>query len=327
VIPPVSSRSGHDAAVRRLTDLSRQLAEVQQQISTGRKVVKPGDDPLAFARAATLKRADTSADVQRRAMAAATSRLAASETALAAIADIVARAKELALAGRSATFNAGDRNVLAGEVQELLAAARGLAEARGSDGEALFAGAGPIAASGPSYADDGDGMAAWAGLGAVPRVAVLGRTLAAGVTGPEAFGVTAPLLPPDPLAPPPDPEVPPDPRVRNLFDALSHLATSLTESRPTFFDAAMDEALAAVDDHIDRLAATQATLGTRSARLEAEAERLDKAQLQFKTDISQLEDTDMTAAIARLDRLGVVLEAAQASFARVSRLSLWDDIR
>ena len=322
VIPPVSSRSGHDAAVRRLTDLSRQLAEVQQQISTGRKVVRPGDDPVAFARAAALKRADASADVQRRAMDAAGSRLAASETALAGIADIMARAKELALAGRNASVSAADRRILAGEVGELLSAARGLAEARGPDGEALFAGAGTP----PSYGEDADGLAAWAGLGGAPRVAVLGRTLAAGVTGPEAFGVTAPLPPPDPLVPP-DPELPPPPRARNLFDALAHLADSLTQARPSFFEAGMDEALGAIDGHIDGLAAAQATLGTRAARLEAEAERLDKAQLQYKTEVSTLEDTDMAAAIARLDRLGVVLDAAQASFARVSRLSLWDEIR
>lgn len=323
MIPPVSSRSGHDAAVRRLTDLSRQLAEVQQQISTGRRVVKPGDDPVAFARAATLKRADAAGDVQRRAMDAAQSRLSSSEVALAGIADIMARAKELSLAGRSAGLNAGDRAVLAGEVVELLAAARGLAEARGPDGEALFAGAGTP----PSYSDDADGLAAWAGLGAAPRVAVIGRTLAAGVTGPEAFGVTEALPPLDPMAPPPDPEVPPPPRARNLFDALAHLADSLTQAKPAFFEAGMDEAIAAMDTHINGLAAAQALLGTRSARLEAEAERLDKTQLQLKTEVSKLEDTDMAAAIARLDRLGVVLDAAQASFARVSRLSLWDEIR
>jgi len=322
VIPPISTRSGHDAAVRRLTDLSRQLAEVQQQISTGRKVVRPGDDPVAFARAATLKRADASADVQRRAMDAAGSRLSASETALASIADIMARAKELALAGRNASLNAADRTILANEVGELLSAARGLAEARGPDGEALFAGAGLS----PSYGEDSEGLAAWAGLGTSPRVAVQGRTLAAGIAGPEAFGVTAPLPPPDPMAAP-DPLRPPPPRARNLFDALAHLAASLTEARPALFEAGMDEALAAIDGHIDRLAAAQATLGTRAARLEAEAERLDKAQLQLKSEVSKLEDTDMAAAIARLDRLGVVLDAAQASFARVSRLSLWDELR
>lgn len=296
---------------------------MQQQISTGRKVVKPGDDPVAFARASILKRADASADVQRRAMDAAGSRLTASETALAGIADLLARAKELALDGRNATRSAADRAVMASEVKELLATARGLAEARGADGEALFAGTGAA----PSYADDADGLAVWAGLGGVPRVAVLGSTLAAGVSGPEAFGVTAALPPVNPLAPPPDPNVPPPPRTRNLFDALTHLAASLTETRPLFFAAGMDEALNAIDSHIERLAAAQATLGTRGARLEAEAERLDKAQLQFKTEISKLQDTDMTSAIARLDRLSVVLEAAQASFARVSRLSLWDDIR
>ncbi|OYQ25088.1 hypothetical protein CHU93_14765 [Sandarakinorhabdus cyanobacteriorum] len=323
MIPPLSSRSGHDAAVRRLTRLSTEAAEVQQQISTGKRVTKPGDDAIPFARAATLKRADTAGEAQRKAMDAAAARLTASETALAGIADMVARAKELALAGRNATLNAGDRQVLALEVSELLAAARGLAEAQGPDGEALFAGAGLA----PAYADDADGLAAWAGLGAPPQVAVAGRTLPAGISGPEAFGVTDPLPPPDPMAPPADPTVPPPPRTRNLFDSLAHLAASLVEPRPDFFEAGMDEAIAAVDGHIERLAAGQALLGTRGARLEAEAQRLDASQLQWRRDISRLEETDMVEAIARLDRLTTILEAAQASFARMSSLSLWDQLR
>jgi flagellar hook-associated protein 3 FlgL len=320
MIPPLSARVGHDAAVRRLKGLSEQLAVVQEQISTGKRLQKPGDDAIAFARIATLRRANQGAEVQRKAMDAASARLSASEVALAGIADLAARAKELALAGRNGALNAGDRTVLALEVRELLAAARGLAEARGADGEALFAGVGVT----PSYADDAEGQAVWAGLGLPPEVATIGRRIAAGITGPEAFGVTAPL---DPLAPPPDPVVPPPPRQRNFFDSLAHLAESLEETRPLFFDAAMDEAIAAIDDHVGGLAGAQALIGARAARLEAETERLDRSQLEIKSSLSKLEDTDMTEAIARLDRLSVVLEAAQASFARVSRLSLWDDIR
>ncbi|WP_017669250.1 flagellin [Sandarakinorhabdus sp. AAP62] len=323
MIPPLSARAGHDAAVRRLKGLSEQLAQVQEQISTGKKLQKPGDDAIAFARTATLRRADGQAEVQRKAMDAASARLSASEVALASIADLAARAKELALAGRNGALNAGDRRVLALEVRELAAAARGLAEARGADGEALFAGVGTP----PAYADDPEGLATWAGLGAAPEVATIGRRIAAGITGPEAFGVTEPLPPVDPLAPPPDPNVPPPPRQRNFFDSLAHLADSLEEPRPLFFDAAIDEALAAIDDHVGGLAAAQALLGARAARLEAESDRLDRSQLELKSSLSKLEDTDMTEAIARLDRLSVVLEAAQASFARVSRLSLWDDIR
>lgn len=320
MIPPLSARVGHDAAVRRLKGLSEQLAMVQEQISTGKKLQKPGDDAIAFARIATLRRANQGAEVQRKAMDAASARLSASEVALAGIADLAARAKELALAGRNGALNDGDRRVLALEVRELAAAARGLAEARGADGEALFAGAGTP----PAYAVDTEGLVAWAGLGAPPEVATIGRRVAAGITGPEAFGVTAPL---DPQAPPPDPEVPPPRRQRNFFDSLVHLADSLEETRPLFFDAGMDEALTAIDGHIGTLAGAQAQLGARAARLEAETERLDRSQLELKSSLSKLEDTDMTEAIARLDRLSVVLEAAQASFARVSRLSLWDDIR
>ena len=323
MIPPLSARVGHDAAVRRLKGIAEQLAQVQEQISTGKRLQRPGDDAIAFARTATLRRANAGAEVQRSAMDAAAARLSASEVALAGIADLAARAKELALAGRNGALNDGDRRVLALEVRELLASARGLAEARGPDGEALFAGVGTP----PAYTDDAEGLAAWAGLGTPPEVATIGRRIAAGITGPEAFGITAPLPPPDPNAPPPDPELPPPPRMRNFFDSLAHLADSLEEIRPLFFDPAMAEAIAAMDAHIGGLAGAQALLGARAARLDAEADRLDRRQLELKSSLSKLEDTDMTEAIARLDRLSVVLEAAQASFARVSRLSLWDDMR
>ena len=270
MIPTLSTRAGHEAATRRLSRLSEQLAEVQQQIATGKKVLKPGDAPVAFARAASLSRADAMADAQRRAMDAAAARLSASEVALAGIADITLRARELALAAANDTLTASDRSAMAAEVRELAAAARALAETRGPDGEALFAGAG---------------------------------------------------------TPPPDPAVPPPPRERNLFDSLMHLANTLAEPRPTFFRAGIDEAIAAITGHGDRLAQGQALLGSRAARIEAEAERLDDVQLALKSDISKLVDTDLAEAVARLDRLGVVLEAAQASFARVARLSLWDQIR
>jgi flagellar hook-associated protein 3 FlgL len=323
MIPPLSSRPGHDAGVRRLTSLSQQLARAQEEIATGKRVLKPGDAPVAFARAATLKRADAVAQAQRGAMDAARARLSASEVALAGIAEMVMRARELALAAANETLGRTDRAAMAAEVRELLAGARGLAETRGADGEALFAGAGTP----PAYADDPEGLAAWAGLGRPPQVAVGARLLPAGVTGPDAFGVTEALPPPDPLAPPPDPDAPPPPRERNLFDSLDHLAAMLEESRPAFFRAGIDEAIAAVTGHGDRLAGAQALLGARAARLEAEDARLDTAQLALRTDISALEDTDLAEAVARLDRLGVVLEAAQASFARISRLSLWDQIR
>ncbi|MEI6485907.1 MAG: flagellin [Sphingomonadales bacterium] len=323
MIPPLSTRAGHDAAVRRLQSLTSQTAEVQEAISTGKTLARPGDDPVAFARAATLHRALGGGEVQRRTIDAAATRLSASESAIKAIADIAVRAKELALAGRNAALNSSDRAAMAAEVRELLASARGLAEARDADGQALFAGA----AAAPSYGDAADGLVAWAGLGGPPEIAIAGRRMATGLTGPEVFGETAPLPPADPNADPGAAAPPPPPRERNLFDSLAHLAASLEEPRPAIFDAGMDDAISAMDGHIDRLATAQARLGARAARLEAETSRLDASQLAIKTDLSRLEDTDMTDAIARLDRLSTILKAAQASFARVSRLSLWDEMR
>ncbi len=303
----VNTRAAHAASVARMSSLSAAVETLQGQIATGKRVVAPADDPVAFTRAAVLRRADTAAQASQRGIDAASRRLTATDIALEGITNIVQRARELALAGSNGTLSAADRGILATEVTELRDQFSGLAEARGSDGERLFGGA---AADRPAYGIDSNGVMVWQGAGPAPAVEVGGALVASGIDGPQAFGSNDAAT-----------------GAQDLFATLTSLQASLRQPDKVLREAGMATTLDQLDSHVTRLATARATAGARLARLETEAERIAKSSLATQTDLSKLESLDMAEAIARLQRLLTVLQATQGSFVATTKLSLWDQLR
>jgi hypothetical protein len=58
----INTRAAHGGRVSRLAALSARVDSLQAQISTSKRVNTPADDPIAFARAATLRRAQSVAE-------------------------------------------------------------------------------------------------------------------------------------------------------------------------------------------------------------------------------------------------------------------------
>ncbi len=299
----VNTRANHSASVAQLTALSAQVDALQGQISTGKRVVSPADDPIAFTRTTALRRAEAANETGSRAIDAATRRLSTTDTALSGVSDIVLRTKELALQGANGTLSADDRASLKAEVTELAKRAASLAETRDDDGARVFGGA---AADGPAYASDlVTGARVWQGGGHAPGPDIGGATIATGLTGPEAFGVDD----------------------ASVFATLDALAKTLAEPDAIVRAAGFDSVLTNLDGLVSRLADSRATAGARLARLDSENQRIAAAKLDTETGLTQLEGLDLTEAIARLQRLSTVLQAAQGSFVRVNALSLWEQLR
>lgn len=303
----INTRAGHLAAVGRMGDLSRQLDTVQGQIARARRIDVPADDPVGFARAAVLRREQAAAAATQRGIDAGNRRLNATDTALESLGNLVQRARELALQGANGTQSSSDRATIALEIRELAAQARALAETTDSDGQRLFGGAN---AHGPAYATAADGSLVWQGGGSAPAVGIGSNSVASGSDGPAVFGIT------DAAA-----------DTRDLFATLTTLDTALATPDAALRQAGIDTTIGDLDGHIDRIANARGTTGARLSRLESESERLAKARLVTESDLSKLESLDMPEAIARMQRLLTVLEAAQASFVRISSLSLWDQLR
>jgi len=293
----VNTRATHAAAVARMASLQSQLDRTQAAIATGKRIAQPSDDPVGSGIAARLRRVQAADTARGTAVDAAASRLASADTTLGAVATLLQRAREIGLQGASATLSATDRATLAAEAGQLGEQLLDLANTLGPDGAPLFGGA---AGRGPAFARDPGGMVAWTGVGGEAVVALAGD-VRAGNNGPAAFtGADG-----------------------NAFAALDDLAAALVAPDATRA-ADLAAALTGTEAAGSRAADAQAAVGTRAARLAVESERLQAADLSLEADLSRIESLDMASAIARLQRLATVLQATQASFVKVTGLSLWD---
>lgn len=122
-----------------LTSAYGRLFEVQAQLSTGRRLLKPSDDPAAIRPALDVRAGRRRLEQVRKNADLATNEIGTAEGILRNATDIVTRAREIAVAGASGTLNQGDRDAMAIEVDGLLKQLLSLANSRGLSGH-LFAG-------------------------------------------------------------------------------------------------------------------------------------------------------------------------------------------
>jgi len=78
---------------------------------------------------------------------------------------------------------------------------------------------------------------------------------------------------------------------------------------------------------INRTADAAADIGVRGARMDRMQQAIDNRSIDLAAERSSLEDTDLAEAIARLNGQTITLEAAQATFARINRQTLFDILR
>ncbi|TVP54148.1 MAG: flagellar hook-associated protein 3 [Halomonadaceae bacterium] len=88
----------------------------------------------------------------------------------------------------------------------------------------------------------------------------------------------------------------------------------------------IDQALANLDNGQNRALEIQSSVGTRLNTLESTGNFLGDSDLLTREVLSGLEDLDYAEAISRLTQQTFVLQAAQQSFAQISRLSLFDSL-
>jgi flagellar hook-associated protein 3 FlgL len=71
----------------------------------------------------------------------------------------------------------------------------------------------------------------------------------------------------------------------------------------------------------------QGSVGARAARLDIVSSQATDAAAARESDRTELEDTDLSAAITELQKQMTILSATQASFSKLSSLSLFTYLR
>lgn len=110
---------------------------------------------------------------------------------------------------------------------------------------------------------------------------------------------------------------------RDIAAIIADAATALEGGDSAAISASLAEVLAGVE----HIAGVRGQQGARGNRIDQLVERFETTRIQLTEERSVLEDTDITAAIARIQAKQLTLDAAQAVFARVNQNTLFDILR
>ena len=198
----ISTANAFDAGLDTLTRRQSDLASLQEQLSSGKRIARASDDPTAAARAERATAAIGRADTSQRAVEASRVAMTQTESTLGDASSLLQRARELVVSAGNPSYGDSERKSIAGELQSLRDQL--LATANQSDGAGtyLFGGQGATskpfidAAGGVQYAGapgqmlteaptglplTSDGQASW--LSARTGNGVFVTSAAASVTG------------------------------------------------------------------------------------------------------------------------------------------------
>lgn len=156
----VTNDTLRQAFLTALQNTQQQLKDTQNQLATGRRVLRPSDDPLAAARIQELESSVATLGQYQRNAGLLANRLGLEEGVLASAGNLLQRVRELAVQGNNATQSDETRASIAIELREILGNFIDLANSKDAAGRYLFGGfrqdTQPFALSGNQVTYQGD---------------------------------------------------------------------------------------------------------------------------------------------------------------------------
>ena len=286
----ITQRAITDTALRGLQGNLSRLQELQQQLSSGRRIGGPSDDPSGAASAMTFRSQRAQGEQHLRNIDHATGRLTATDDALTNMSDRLRAVREMMIQSRSGAMNSDARSTLASQITSVRSEVVDLYNSRYLD-RPVFGGTTPGVnavdpATGAYLGDDGT-VETRISRDALVRTDVKGTDVAADVL----------------------PEL--------LTRIAGNVATgSLTPADYDELAAAMSKVLQSLGD-----------VGARAARVETTKAAVDSSRLDLTSRISLNEDVDLPETIMNLQAQQVAYQAALGAAAKIQQTSLVDFLR
>jgi flagellar hook-associated protein 3 FlgL len=292
------------------------LFKLQNQLSTGRRILSPEDDPIGASEALEVTQ---SKGVNKQFLdnqANAKTKLNFLDTTLAAVGDELQSIHEREVQAGNGTYSAAQRGMIAAELKQRMGDLIGLANTQDGTGLYIFAGyktaTQPFQVSGttPPYALGAGTYVSYSGdAGKQSLQVTLSKEIATSENGLDVFmqvkdaagNVTG----------------------RSLFDGLQNMIDILDGTQP-YTGAAYTQALGDSQSAIDHIAGVRASVGARLQAVTSLTSTGEDIGFLYDSRLSELQDLDYTAAISQFSQVQMQLEAAQLSFKQSSQLSLFN---
>lgn len=292
----VTTRMMSDLGVARMNDRLAQFERSQRNLATGRRIHVASDDVAGMNQSLSVREGIASAKQAQRNAHDGISWIQIAETRLSGATDQLQRVNELLIEANNATTNQAGRNAISSELSAIKESLVGIANSK-HRGRFVFGGYSatpPVVDSGGwSYAGDN---------GEVRRRVADGENVVVNVTADNAFGFTA---------------------GDDLFTMLDTVVADLQAGST----ASVPGSITSAQGALDRILDARAELGSAVNRIEQAEFRSRADELDMRTQLSSVEDTDMAEAIMELQIQETAYQAAQNALAKTIQPSLAQFLR
>lgn len=286
--------------LRNLHKSMSHMDNLQQQLSSGRKISKPSDDPVVAARGMFYRSSLMENDQYKRNVDEAQSWMDMTDSTMDEMGNIMKRVKELLIYSGDGGVSPDDLKTMASEVKELKQHMGTLANQQ-INGKYIFAGTDTNKAPYDATANSGAGDFVSTNSSSINLEVSQGVFVTSNVNAQNIFNYPN--------------------NANNMFSVLNKIVTELGNGNSaTQYETAMD-------DQYNKLLAERATLGASVNRVELIAERLDTQEVSINGLMSKNEDADMAKVMTDLKTQESVHSAALGSGARIIQPTLLDFLR
>jgi flagellar hook-associated protein 3 FlgL len=282
-----------DTMLRGVMRNMARLEQLEGQITTGRRISRPSDDPVTAAAILRLDSSKAETDQHIANIDDARAWMDITDQALSSIGDNIQRAREISLAAPNGTTSAESRDAIARELTSIIQQVVSTGNSTLA-GQYIFAGqrtrtpAFDGSTSPPTYTGDANSL---------PRVIDAEVTIPINVTG--------------------------DVAIQPTLNALTQIRDAVLANDAN----AMRSGIDALDDAQTTLLAAQSEIGARTNRIEAQRERLLDFQVSLARLRSETQDVDMAEALSDYAVQETVYRASLQAGAKAIQPSLIDYLR
>ncbi|MBX9812858.1 MAG: flagellar hook-associated protein FlgL [Burkholderiales bacterium] len=136
----ISTNTVYEQGITTIQRQQETLLKTQQQVSTGRRILTPADDPIAAARALDVSQAQSANSQFAVNRNSAKSSLGLEESVLQSLTDLIQNVRETTITAGNPVLSNNDRAALAAELRGRLDQLTGLANSTDGSGQYLFSG-------------------------------------------------------------------------------------------------------------------------------------------------------------------------------------------
>lgn len=293
-----------------------ELYKTQNQLSTGKKILTPRDNPVDSTLALMTTQSKEVNSTFLKNQGTASDHLAFLDTQLGAVSDLLKSAIERSVQGGNSSYSAQQKQALAEELKRRFEGLVDIANTRDGAGDYIFAG--NRTNQQPFKADGAGGNYDLAATTKVSYVGDDGRrmlqvessqTVATSASGQEVFmrvqDANGTL------------------NGRSVFDAMQNMIDSLDSASGVTPAPNYDQALADLHASLDHVSRIRASVGSSMNQMDSLSGAAADVAVQYDTRLANLEGLDYAEAISRLNQQQMQLQASQQSFAKTSQLSLF----